>query len=115
MVAGDADSSTATARAAHMGVQVLMSVFKSHAPARPVILNLCLARLTGSKEDQCLPYLCLLALLVREQGALVLNQMSCVKVRAPRYIWPRSALSSADDVFRWQRILGGVGCRHWWT
>jgi hypothetical protein len=63
-----------------MGIQVLISIFRNHAPARPEILNLCLARLTGSKEDQCLPYLRLLALLVREQAGLVLNQLSCLKV-----------------------------------
>lgn len=72
---------TAAAKAAHLGNDLVMGIFRCHAPARPEILNLCLARLIAAKEEQHLPYLRLLALLVREQRAQVLSHMSCLRVR----------------------------------
>ncbi|CAL8466110.1 g5646 [Coccomyxa elongata] len=70
---------TAAAKAAHLGNDLVMGIFRCHAPARPEILNLCLARLIAAKEEQHLPYLRLLALLVREQRAQVLSHMSCLR------------------------------------
>ncbi|BDA50979.1 probable fanconi anemia group I protein homolog [Coccomyxa sp. Obi] len=70
---------TAAAKAAHLGIDVVIGIFRCHAPARPEILNLCLARLIGAKEEQHLPYLRLLALLVREQPAQILNHVSCLR------------------------------------
>ena len=72
---------TAAAKAAHLGIDVVMGIFRCHAPARPEILNLCLARVIGAREEQHLPYLRLLALLVREQLAHILSHVSCLRVR----------------------------------
>lgn len=63
-----------------MGVQLAKSIFAKHPPARSEILSMCLARLICPKEEQSLPYLRLLALLVQEHSALVATQLSYLKV-----------------------------------
>lgn len=80
---------TAAAAAAHAGIKILIGIFASHPPARSEILNVCQARLIGTSEEQCLPYLRLLSVLVRQQPALVASELSCLKA---------STLCTADNL-----------------
>lgn len=103
---------TAAAKAAHLAIDVVIGIFRCHAPARPEILNLCLARLIGAKEEQHLPYLRLLALLVREQPAQVLSHASCLRVR---HRHDNASLLTEEVMTAIAVALMQLpGCRHWW-
>ena len=70
---------TAQARAAHLGEQIMAAVFEAHVPARGEVFGLIQARLLAGKPEACLPYLSLLAGLVRQQPTQMSMQATRIK------------------------------------
>jgi hypothetical protein len=59
----------------------MAAVFEAHAPARGEVFDLVQARLLAGKAEACLPYLTLLAGLVRAQPTLMSMQATRIKVK----------------------------------
>ena len=70
-------------QAALLGARVLAELFAAHAPARGDVLGACAAQLLGADEDAALPFLHLLALLVRTRPHVFAAHARCLKARAP--------------------------------
>jgi hypothetical protein len=67
----------------HAGVQLAAAVFEAHAPARPEIFDLLQARLlAGGRGEAALPWLALLARLIRRQPDLMSAQATPIKASA---------------------------------
>lgn len=61
---------------------MLVAIFGASPAARDEILNLSQAKLIGTKEEQCMPFIRLLAVLVRTFPDLVGEKVQSFKVRA---------------------------------
>ena len=70
-------------QAALLGARVAAELFAAHAPARGSVLAACQAALLGAGEDAALPFLHLLALLVRQRPHAFAAHARCLKARAP--------------------------------
>ena len=70
-------------QAALLGVRVLAELFHAHPPVRGDVLAACQTRLLGAGEDAALPFLHLLALLVRRRPDVFAPHARCLKARSP--------------------------------
>jgi Fanconi anemia group I protein len=59
-----------SARTADLGTRLLAEVFAGHKESRPAVLALCTARMVGAREDEALPFVRLVAQLVRRHPGL---------------------------------------------
>lgn len=75
------EASPAPVQAALLGARVLAELFHAHAPARGGVLAACQAALLGAGEAAALPFLHLLALLVRQRPHVFAPHARCLKAR----------------------------------
>ena len=64
----------------------MAAVFEAHVPARGEVFDLVQARLLARKAEACLPYLSLLAGLVRGQPALLSMQATRIKASVTDWV-----------------------------
>ncbi|GAB4818334.1 hypothetical protein N2152v2_005380 [Parachlorella kessleri] len=91
----DETSASPAAQACDLGTCMLLELFCAHKEFRRDIISMCHNRLIGAKDEAAAPFVRLIALLVRQEGAQVAEYLNDFKVSLENlaFLPPNAALS----------------------